>query len=109
MSNKTSKLPPPPKSTVDETGRRIFEGSISQMTSLLSEAQKAKGLKLLGSAARTPTELVEALGMNAYSPHSSEAIRRWIAELEKDGHVVAARDDRGKLLGWKTPDEEPEK
>jgi hypothetical protein len=105
--SKVSTLKRPEKTVDPVTGRITYEGSLSQQTTELTAAQKDKGLKLLKTGAHMPTELIEELGLSPYSPHSGESVRRWIAELEKNCHVKAVKDDRNKLIGWQST-EEPE-
>jgi predicted phage gp36 major capsid-like protein len=96
----TSKTPAKPEPVVDESGRKVYPGSLS-MTTELTPGQKDKILSMLKQEAHTPTSLVAAVdGLSQYNLHAGEAVRRWLAQLETAGTIQQAKDSNGKLIGW---------
>ena len=80
------------------------------MNTELSESQRASILKQLKGAPRMPTELVAGTeGLSEYNPHCGESVRRYLAELEKNGHIEQVKNERGRLIGWQQkPDDKKE-
>jgi len=95
-----SKLKRPSQIDAHESGRTVYEGSISAMNGLiLNERQKAEVMHQLKKGPHFPSQLT-ATGLSPYDAHHGEAIRRFISQLSDAGVAELQRDAKGRSEGW---------
>jgi hypothetical protein len=96
----TSKTPPRPPFTVNEDGRRQYEGSLASSIGMSKEHENIV-LREIMTGPRMPSDLLETTGLSAYNPHNKEGIARFLADLVRHGTAIEVRDGTGKFLGWR--------
>jgi hypothetical protein len=85
-------------------GSTALENSISHMSGgILSPAQKKAVISQLASPKHLSQIELEGSGWN---PHIRDAIRKHVEELQAEGFVKQAEDERGRPLGYQLDVEE---